>query len=109
MPKDGPVDLGDAHERVKFNTGRVTLTITDYAGRPLQKARVDIEGLNDHRDYFRTAAFSDVFGRVSFSGVPERVRISVWHSETRANYSRVVDVPPTGITELRMLVETYEE
>lgn len=52
--------------------------------------------------------FSDVFGRVSFNALPERVRISVWHSQTRANYSRVVDVPPSGITELRMMVDTYE-
>lgn len=86
----------------------MSLTITDYDGRPLARARVDVEGVNDHRSYFRTAAFSDVFGRVSFNALPERVRISVWHSQTRANYSRVVDVPPSGITELRMMVDTYE-
>jgi hypothetical protein len=90
-----------------FNTGRVSLTVTDFGGRPLDRARVDIEGLNDHREYFRNAAFSDVFGRVSFNGVPQRVRITVFHAATRASYSQVFDVPPTGITELRMLVDTF--
>lgn len=108
VPPNSPVPLTADQTKSKFNTGRVMLTVTDYGGRPLQQARVDVEGINDHTDYFRTAAFSDVFGRVTFAGVPERVRISVFHAATRANYSREFDVPPSGTTELRMLVETYE-
>lgn len=103
----GPVPLS-GEKASKFHTGRVMLTVTDYGGTPLRQARVDVEGINDHNDYFRTAAFSDVFGRVTFAGLPERVRISVYHAETRANYSREFDVPSSGTTELRMLVETYD-
>lgn len=107
VPPNTPVPLSN-EPTSRFNTGRVTVVVTDYAGQPLRQARVDVEGINDHRDYFRTAAFSDVWGRVSFAGVPERVRISVYHAETRANYSREFDVPSIGTTELRMLVETYD-
>lgn len=56
--------------------------------------------------YYRTAAFSDYSGRVMFAGVPEQVRISVYHAESQGNYSREFVVPPSGNTELRMLVET---
>ncbi len=106
-PPNVPVDL-EGQARVKFNTGRVTVVVTDYGGHPLRQARVDVEGINDHKEYFRTAAFSDVWGRVSFAGVPEKIRVSVYHAETRANYSREFDVPSIGTTELRMLVETYD-
>ncbi len=108
VPPGAPVPLTESGQGKKFHTGRVMLTVTDYGGRPLRQARVDVEGINDHTDYFRTAAFSDVWGRVTFAGVPERVRISVFHAETRANYSREFDVPSIGTTELRMLVETFE-
>jgi hypothetical protein len=107
QPSNVPVDLS-REAGVKFNTGRVTVVVTDFGGQPLSQARVDVEGINDHKDYFRTAAFSDVWGRVSFAGVPEKVRISVYHAATRANYSREFDVPAVGTTELRMLVETYD-
>ena len=33
-------------------------------------------------------------------------RISVYHAETRANYSREFDAPSSGTTELRTMVET---
>ena len=91
----------------QFNTGRIQVVLTDYGGRPLKQARVDVEGVNNEKQYFRTAAFTDIWGRVSFSGVPGRVRVSVDHAETRGSYSREFDVPSIGITELRMLIETY--
>lgn len=90
---------------VKFNTGKVTVVVTDFAGTPLRLARVDIESGSKSEDYFRTAALSDVFGRVSFSGVPEEVRITVYHAESQGNYSREFHIPPSGTTELRMMVE----
>jgi hypothetical protein len=106
MPADRPMALEGGKPAVKFNTGRVTVYVTDTSGRPLPKAMVDLESTGrDHNEYFRTAAFSDVSGRVTFNGVPEQVRISVYHAETQGNYSRVFDVPSTGITELRMLLE----
>jgi hypothetical protein len=107
VPATRPMALEGDRPAVKFNTGRVTVYVTDFAGRPLTKAMVDVESTGrDHNEYFRTAAFSDVWGRVTFNGVPEQVRISVYHAETQGNYSRVFDVPSTGITELRMLLET---
>jgi hypothetical protein len=90
----------------KFNTGRVSLYLTDYDGRPLSKAMVNIESAGDTgKEYFRTAAWSDVRGFVSFAGLPEEIRISVFHAETLGNYSRVFHVPSSGTTELRMMIE----
>lgn len=105
-PANSPVPLST--QKATFHTGRVLLTVVDYGGFPLRQARVDVEGINDHKDYFRTAAFTDVFGRVNFAGLPERVRITVYHAETRANYSREFDVPSSGTTDLRMMVETFD-
>jgi hypothetical protein len=90
---------------VRFNNGRVMLHVTDLGGRALAKAMVNVESTDPSSDYFRTAAFADESGRVSFSGLPEQVRISVYHAATQGNYSRVFTVPSTGVTELRMMVE----
>jgi hypothetical protein len=105
MPAGQAVPIEGDAPAVRFNTGRVTLYVTDLDGRPLPKAMVDIESAGRTTDYFRTAAFSDQSGRVSFNGVPEEVRISVYHAETQGNYSRVFNVPSSGVTELHMLVE----
>lgn len=104
MPARQAVAIAGDGSAVRFNTGRVQLYVTDLEGKPLVKAMVDIESAGSTDDYFRTAAFSDNFGRVSFAGVPEEVRISVYHAETQGIYSRVFSVPPTGTTELRMLI-----
>jgi hypothetical protein len=103
-----PVGLQGEESPVHFDTGAVAIYLVDYNGAPLRKAMVNIESADVDNSY-RTAAFSDDFGQVSFRGVPESVRISVFHSETSANYSRVFDVPSRGITELRMILETYVE
>lgn len=105
MPAERPVALSGAEPAAKFNTGRVTVVVTDFAGQPLQQAMVDLESASSDDEYFRTAAFSDVWGRVSFAGVPQRVRINVYHSETRSSYSREFQVPDIGTTELRMMLE----
>lgn len=100
-----PMALGQDSGK-KFNTGRVSLYLTDYEGRPLNKAMVNIESAGEpSKEYFRTAAWSDVRGFVSFAGVPEDIRISVYHAETAGNYSRVFHVPSSGTTELRMMIE----
>jgi hypothetical protein len=106
VPQQGPVGLGGSETAHKFNTGRVTLVISDFNGQPLSRARVDIESAGGD-DYYRTAAMSDYSGRVSFAGVPEQVRISVYHAESQGNYSREFVVPSSGTTELQMLVETF--
>jgi hypothetical protein len=50
-----------------------------------------------------------VRGYVTFAGVPEEIRISVYHAESMGNYSRVFHVPPSGTTELRMMIEPQLE
>ncbi len=104
-PTSGDVPLAGDRKPVKFNTGKVTVVVTDFAGQPLKLARVDIESGSRSEDYFRTAAMSDVHGRVSFSGVPSDVRITVYHAESQGNYSREFHIPSSGTTELRMMVE----
>lgn len=109
VPTGAPVGLnGPQQTAKKFNTGRVALTVTDYGGMPLRQARVDVESAADQEDYFRTAAFSDVWGRVSFAGLPEKVRITIYHAETNSNYSREFHVPPSGTTDLRMMVQPFQ-
>jgi hypothetical protein len=105
MPAGQAVAISGESPAARFNNGRVMLYVTDMDGKPLSKAMVNIEGAGSTADYFRTAAWSDHAGRVSFNGVPEEVRISVYHAETQGNYSRVFHVPPSGVTELRMLVQ----
>lgn len=100
-----PVALSGDQSARQFNTGRILLFVTDWGGKPLSQARVDVESVGDN-EYFRTAALSDVMGRVSFAGVPKEVRISVHHAATQGNYSRQFNVPATGTTELRMMLET---
>lgn len=105
-PAGAPVALADEEkEQARFNTGKVVVTLTDYAGQPLRSARVDVESGSKSEDYFRTAAMSDQYGRVSFNGVPTEVRITVYHAESQGNYSREFHIPPSGVTELRMMIE----
>lgn len=106
-PRQASVALDGNESAVRFNTGRIQVVVTDFGGTPLKQARVDVESVNNEKEFFRTAAFSDVWGRVSFAGVPERVRVTVYHAETRGNYSREFNVPSIGTTELRMMVETF--
>jgi len=103
-PSQRPVGLEGA-PAAHFNTARVTLYLTDYEGHPLERARVDIEGTGD--DYFRTAAFSDWSGRVSFAGLPQQIRISVYHAASQGNLTREFIVPSSGTTDLQMLVDTF--
>lgn len=104
-PTSDAVSLAGDKPPVKFNTGNVTVVVTDFAGQPLRLARVDIESGSKNDDYFRTAAMSDVYGRVSFRGVPNEVRITVYHAESQGNYSREFHIPSSGTTELRMMIE----
>jgi hypothetical protein len=109
-PPTAPVALTDEGEgESKFNTGRVVVVLTDYEGQPLRMARVDLESGSKSKDYFRTAAMSDHYGRASFNGVPTEVRISVYHAESQGNYSREFHIPPSGVPELRMMIERTVE
>jgi hypothetical protein len=106
IPIETPMGLSDK-PAAQFNTGSVTLYVTDYAGQPLRQAWVDIESnAPPDKEYFRNAAVTDHWGRVTFRGVPEQIRISVNHTETRAYYSRPFEIPSSGNTELRMMLET---
>lgn len=105
VPTQGPTGLEGPAPAAHFNTGRVNLYLTDFSGQPLGQARVDIESTGGD-DYYRKAALSDSFGRVEFTGVPGQVRISVYHAATQGGYSREFLVPASGMTELRMLVDT---
>lgn len=105
-PPTAPVALADEEEgQPRFNTGKVVVVLTDYEGQPLRMARVDLESGSKSKDYYRTAAMSDHYGRASFNGVPTDVRITVYHAESQGNYSREFYIPPSGVTELRMMIE----
>lgn len=96
----GSVGLPGSAERVHFNTGRLTVWVTDQNGQALQDARVDVDA--DQPDFYRNTAFLDRRGAATFTGVPPVVRVTVDHPY--GYYSVPYVVPETGVTEVRLIV-----
>ena len=96
----GPIASPGTRQPVQFNTGRLTVWVTDQNGQPLQDARVDVDA--DLPDFYRNTAFLDRRGTASFNGVPRVVRVTVVHPY--GYYSAPYVLPETGIAEMRMIV-----
>ena len=88
---------------MNFSNGRVMLVLTDEYGMPMTRTRVDFSW--ESPDYFKTSGFTDSTGRVTFSGVPEQAEVSIDHPG--GNYARTLLVPQRGISELRVILDTY--
>lgn len=95
-----PPGASTAGRAVVFNTGRLTVVAVDQDGVPMYGARIDVD--SDEPEFYRTTGTLDPRGSVTFTGVPQEVRVSVIYPG--AYYSRPFFVPPTGTTEMRMIV-----
>lgn len=103
-PTAGTMGTGTASEGSSFNTGRLSVVVMDQNGRPLDRAQVDV--VANGTTHYRTTGVTNRDGMVSFNGVPQSVNVSVSHAT--GSYSQNFNVPPNGVSEMRMIVDTIE-
>jgi hypothetical protein len=94
------VDL--AERPAQFSQGRVTVVLVDEYGIALPGLRVDLSW--EQPSFYKTSAFSNRQGEVSFSGVPEVAEVSVDHPGGR--FTGTVVVPRSGRPEYRVMLDT---
>jgi len=94
------MDLGQPAPR--FNIGRMTVVLVDEYGIELPGMRVDLSW--QEPSFFKTSAFTNRQGQVTFSGVPEIAELSVDHPG--GNFTGVVAVPQSGRPEYRIILDT---
>jgi hypothetical protein len=99
----GPVSL-DTPE-VAFSSGKISVFLTDENGLPMVRTRVDFSWQKP--EFYKTSAFTDNNGQVTFNGVPEVAEVSIDHPG--GNYTKTLVVPQRGISELRVILDTYGE
>lgn len=85
-----------------FSTGRVTIELTDENGTRMAGYMVDI-GWEQPR-FYRTRAFTDRNGRVSFAGVPDVAELTVNHEG--GIYQVTLLVPQSGRADLPVMLDT---
>jgi hypothetical protein len=95
-----PLDLSSPP--VQFSQGKVTVVLVDEYGVTLPGMRVDLYW--DEPSHYRTSAFTNRMGEVSFTGIPPVAEVSIDHPG--GNYTRTLLVPQTGRPELRVTVDT---
>jgi len=95
--------LGLEAPEVTFSSGRVLLVLTDEYGMPMTRTRVDFSW--DSPEFYKTSAFTNSIGQVTFSGVPEVAEVIINHPG--GSYQRTLIVPQRGIAELRVILDTY--
>lgn len=87
---------------VQFSQGRVTFTVVDEFGYALNGMRVDMSW--DEPNFYKTSAFTNRDGQVSFSGVPAVAEVSVDHPG--GIFTQTLLVPQSGRPELRVMLDT---
>jgi hypothetical protein len=88
---------------VKFSNGQIFLVLVDEDGMPMVRTRVDFAW--ESPEYYKTSAFTDDIGRVTFKGVPEVAEVTINHPG--GMYQRTLIVPQQGVSELRVTLDTY--
>ncbi len=88
---------------VSFTNGRIMLFLTDENGLPMTRTRVDFSW--ESPQFYKTSAFTDNNGQVTFSGVPEVAEVSIDHPG--GNYTKTLVVPQRGTSEMRVILDTY--
>lgn len=87
---------------VAFNTGRLTVYVSDQNGRRLDRTNVDVTGAGG----YRATGVTDRDGRVQFNGVPPTVQVSAVNQG--GSYAQSFNVPPNGSSEMRMIIDIFE-
>jgi hypothetical protein len=85
-------------------TGRLTLTILDQDGKPLERANVDLQAKGS--GFYRDRGTTDTLGRIAFSSVPMSVNITV--NVQNGYLSQDTQVPQSGTADLRLTVHVEE-
>ncbi len=88
--------------KVEFNSGRVTVELLDEYGTPMSGYKVDFSWQKPN--FYRTSAFTNSVGQVTFAGVPEIAEISIFHDG--GLYEQTVLVPQRSRTDMRVMVDT---
>jgi hypothetical protein len=86
----------------QFSLGRMTVVVMDEYGITMPGMRVDLSW--DEPSFYRTSAFTNRQGEVSFSGVPEVAEVSINHPG--GIFSDRFVVPQSGRPELRLMLDT---
>lgn len=85
-----------------FNTGRLTVHVTDQNGRPLDRTNIDVTGDGGYRG----TGVTNRDGRVQFNNVPPRVQVSAINQG--GSFSQNFNVPPNSSSEMRMIIDIIE-
>jgi hypothetical protein len=92
----------DSTPKAVFSTGRVTIEVRDENGYTMPGYMVDI-GWQEPR-FYRTRAFTDRNGRVTFSGVPDVAEVTISHEG--GMYQQTLIVPQSGRADLPVMLDT---
>jgi hypothetical protein len=95
-----PVNL--ERPQVQFSTGRMTVVIVDEYGITLPGMQVNVSW--EEPFFYKTSAFTNRQGEVSFAGVPQIAEVSIDHPA--GNYTQMLLVPQSGRPELRVTLDT---
>jgi hypothetical protein len=99
----GLVGLGlDSSARPAISSGRLTVEVRDENGYTMAGYMVDI-GWEEPR-FYKTRAFTDRNGRVSFSGVPDVAEVTINHEG--GIYQQLLIVPQSGRADLPVMLNT---
>jgi len=97
-----PVSSNLERPKVKFNQGRMSVVLVDEYGYSLPGMQVVLSW--EEPSFYKTSAFTDRQGQVTFSGIPEVAEVSIHHPG--GYYSSTVLVPQSGRPELRLILDT---
>lgn len=85
-----------------FNTGRLTVYVTDQNGRALDRTNIDVTGDGG----YRATGVTNRDGRVQFNNVPPRVQVNAINQG--GSFSQNFNVPPNSSSEMRMIIDIIE-
>jgi hypothetical protein len=94
--------MGLERPPVQFSQGRITFTLVDEFGYALSGLRVNMSW--DEPTFYKTSAFTNRDGQVSFSGVPSIAEVSVDHPG--GLFMQTLHVPQTGRPDVRVMLDT---
>lgn len=97
---DAAVDLEP--RRSQFSHGRVTVVLVDEYGITMPGMKVDLSW--QEPSFYKTSAFTNRQGEVTFAGVPELAEVSVDHPG--GYFTGTLLVPQSGRPEYRVMLDT---
>lgn len=90
---------------VGLSQGRVTVVVLDELGEILPQMKVQLSW--EEPTFYKTMAFTNRQGEVTFSGVPSVAEIRIDHPN--GEFVRTVLVPQSGRPEMRVMLDTMGE